>query len=141
MANPDIPERWYQPDTNAEHVVTSEPGVRVLRALWRKSRDCGTTVHRRPQFVRTWLTVVVVIIAAMTGVSISVSVPTVRADDQQYEAFCTPPDPLPAGMPGESYVLNPPGWLWNPPGSWARLLEPGPKSCIAAPTLKVSQSR
>jgi hypothetical protein len=106
MANPDIPERWYQPDTNAEHVVTSEPGVRVLRALRRKSRDCGTTVHRRPQFVRTWLTVVVVIIAAMTGVSISVSVPTVRADDQQYEAFCTPPDPLPAGMPGESYVLT-----------------------------------
>jgi hypothetical protein len=129
MANPDIPERWYQPDTNAEHVVTSEPGVRVLRALRSKSRDCGTTVHRRPQFVRTWLTVVVVIIAAMTGVSISVSVPTVRADDQQYEAFYTPPDPLPAGMPGDviraepsRLVLEPSGQLGSFVGTGTRIM-------------------
>jgi Secretory lipase len=129
MANPDIPaEQWSPPDIDAEHVGTSRFWARAARALPRTSKCCGTTTHRRSQFV-TLIALVVVIISAMTAVSISVNVPTARADEQQYEAFYTPPDPLPTGAPGDlirtepsRLVLEPSGKLGSFVGTGTRIM-------------------
>jgi triacylglycerol lipase len=56
-------------------------------------------------------------------------VPTARADDQQYEAWYTPPDPLPPGTPGDlirtepsRMVLEPSGQLGSFVGSGTRIM-------------------
>lgn len=76
----------------------------------------GTTAYKK---VVTGLLVVVCAIAA-TGLTVGVASPA-RADETKYLAFYTPPDPLPAGKPGDLIRSEPARLVYEPSGqlgSW-----------------------
>ncbi len=76
----------------------------------------GTTAYKR---VFTGLLVVVCAIAA-TGLTVAVS-PPARADETKYLEFYTPPDPMPAGKPGDLIRSEPARLVYEPSGqlgSW-----------------------
>ena len=85
---------------------------------WRRRfrSQTGTTAYKR---VFTGLLVVVCAIAA-TGLTVGVASPA-RADDTKYLKFYTPPDPLPAGKPGDLIRSEPARLVYEPSGqlgSW-----------------------
>lgn len=68
-------------------------------------------------------------LALLAGIAIIGVAPSARADDQQYEAWYTPPDPLPPGAPGDlirtepsRLALEPSGQLGSFVGSGTRIM-------------------
>jgi Secretory lipase len=73
--------------------------------------------------------IVVTLVAAMIPIPALMYSGTARADESQYEAFYTPPDPLPPGAPGDlirtepsRLVLEPSGQLGSFVGTGTRIM-------------------
>lgn len=78
---------------------------------------------------RCWVRSVIIVLCAIASVPFSGSVPVARADESQYWVFYTPPDPLPAGAPGDlirtepsRLVLEPSGQLGSFVGTGTRIM-------------------
>ena len=59
----------------------------------------------------------------------------------QYQAFYTPPDPLPPGRPGDLIRTEPSRLVLEPSGSWVPTWPAVLGSCTAAPTPAATRSR
>ena len=89
-------------------------------------REKGMVPRPRPPRAATALVALLVVLNAMALLSI---VPTAQADESRYWAFYTPPDPLPAGEPGDlirtepsRLVLEPSGQLGSFVGTGTRIM-------------------
>lgn len=78
---------------------------------------------------RSWVRSLIIILCVVASVPFSVTAPVARADESQYWAFYTPPDPLPAGTPGDlirtepsRLVLEPSGQLGSFVGTGTRIM-------------------
>lgn len=78
---------------------------------------------------RSWVRSLIIVLCVVASVSLSVNAPVARADESQYWAFYTPPDPLPAGVPGDlirtepsRLVLEPSGQLGSFVGTGTRIM-------------------
>lgn len=91
---------------------------------WRTRIEC-----RRPG---RGMTVVIAVVVVVSGVVALRADPVANADDIKYEAFYTPPQPLPAGKPGDlirteplRLVLEPSGQLGSFVGTGTRIMYRG----------------
>lgn len=78
---------------------------------------------------RSWVRSLIIVLCVVASVPFSVNTPDARADESQYWAFYTPPDPLPAGVPGDlirtepsRLVLEPSGQLGSFVGTGTRIM-------------------
>ncbi|WP_448401213.1 lipase family protein [Mycolicibacterium fortuitum] len=78
---------------------------------------------------RSWVRSLIIALCVAASVPFSVNTPVARADESQYWAFYTPPDPLPAGTPGDlirtepsRLVLEPSGQLGSFVGTGTRIM-------------------
>lgn len=102
------------------HLTSGTPTLRGLPV------EPATVVRRRP----AWAIALGMVLAVVLGVgSTVVNTPGAHADESQYLAFYTPPDPLPAGQPGElirsepsRLVLEPSGQLGSFVGTGTRIM-------------------
>ncbi|BBY58673.1 lipase family protein [Mycolicibacterium sarraceniae] len=96
------------------------------------SSGAGTPFHRRHRRRRAGVArLALATAAALTATLVAPvwSVPHARADDRMYEAFYTPPEPLPAGAPGDlirtepsRLALEPSGQLGSYVGTGTRIM-------------------
>lgn len=89
-----------------------------------------TTLPRLPRIMKAGTSVLrgvrltlllVALVASMLVVPNGIHAPTASADDTKYEEFYTPPDPLPAGNPGDLIRSEPMRLVYEPSGqlgSW-----------------------
>lgn len=78
---------------------------------------------------RSWVRSMIIILCVVASAPFSVSTPVAQADESRYLAFYTPPDPLPAGAPGDlirtepsRLVLEPSGQLGSFVGTGTRIM-------------------
>lgn len=89
----------------------------------------GESAHDPKYRARRWIRTVVTVLCIVAAVPFAAYAPVAQADESQYWAFYTPPDPLPAGAPGDlirtepsRLVLEPSGQLGSFVGTGTRIM-------------------
>lgn len=89
----------------------------------------GTAFHSGPRSAGIWARAMIFALCVIASTPVTVSLPVARADESRYLAFYTPPDPLPAGAPGDlirtepsRLVLEPSGQLGSFVGTGTRIM-------------------
>lgn len=93
-------------------------------------RDALAQVPKhRARSARIWVKAMIVALCAVVSAPITSILPVAGADESRYLAFYTPPDPLPAGAPGDlirtepsRLVLEPSGQLGSFVGTGTRIM-------------------
>jgi hypothetical protein len=89
----------------------------------------GDASNCRARSAEIWVRAMIVALCVFAAAPFTASMPVARADESRYLAFYTPPNPLPAGAPGDlirtepsRLVLEPSGQLGSFVGTGTRIM-------------------